>query len=114
MSARSHITSHVLDAATGSPAAGVPMTLEQRTSDGWVSLAQAVTDADGRVSQFGPVSVPAGRYRVTFDTEAYFGARGEKAFYPEVQVVFELAEVDAHYHIPLLLSPFAYSTYRGS
>jgi 5-hydroxyisourate hydrolase len=101
MSARSHITSHVLDAATGSPAAGVPMTLEQRTSDGWVS-------------QFGPVSVPAGRYRVTFDTEAYFGARGEKAFYPEVQVVFELAEVDAHYHIPLLLSPFAYSTYRGS
>jgi 5-hydroxyisourate hydrolase len=114
MSARSHITSHVLDAATGTPASGVPVTLSQRTRDGWQTLAEAVTDADGRVSQFGPESVPAGRYRVTFDTEAYFATRGQSAFYPEVQVVFELAEVDAHYHIALLLSPFAYSTYRGS
>lgn len=114
MSGRSHITSHVLDAATGTPAAGVPVTLSHLSVDGWVTLAEAVTDADGRVSQFGPESVPAGRYRVTFDTQAYFASLGQAAFYPEVQVVFELAEVDAHYHVPLLLSPFAYSTYRGS
>jgi len=114
MSGRSHITSHVLDAATGTPAAGVPVTLAQLDGDGWVTLAEAVTDADGRVSQFGPESVPAGRYRVTFNTEAYFASLGQTAFYPEVQVVFELVEVDAHYHVPLLLSPFAYSTYRGS
>jgi 5-hydroxyisourate hydrolase len=114
MRGRSHITSHVLDAATGTPAAGVPVTLAQLAADGWVTLAEATTDADGRVSQFGPESVPAGRYRVTFDTQAYFASLGQKAFYPEVQVVFELAEVDAHYHVPLLLSPFAYSTYRGS
>jgi 5-hydroxyisourate hydrolase len=114
MSARSHITSHVLDAATGRPAAGIPVTLAQLSSDGWQTLAEAVTDSDGRVSQFGPARVPAGRYRVTFDTETYFASLGQSAFYPEVQVVFELAEVDAHYHVPLLLSPFAYSTYRGS
>lgn len=114
MSGRSHITSHVLDAATGTPAAGVPVTLSHFSSDGWATLAEAVTDADGRVSQFGPEAVPAGRYRVTFDTQAYFALLGQKAFYPEVQVMFELAEVDAHYHVPLLLSPFAYSTYRGS
>jgi 5-hydroxyisourate hydrolase len=114
MSGRSHITSHVLDAATGTPAAGVPVALSHLAVNGWVALAEAVTDADGRVSQFGPESVPAGRYRVTFDTQAYFASLGQAAFYPEVQVVFELAEVDAHYHVPLLLSPFAYSTYRGS
>ena len=114
MSGRSHITSHVLDAATGTPAAGVPVTLAHLSGDAWVTIADAVTDADGRVSQFGPESVSAGRYRVTFDTQAYFASLGQTAFYPEVQVVFELAEVDAHYHVPLLLSPFAYSTYRGS
>ena len=114
MSGRSHITSHVLDAATGTPAAGVPVTLSQLDGDVWRALADAVTDADGRVSQFGPENVPVGRYRVTFDTQAYFASLGQSAFYPEVQVVFELAEVDAHYHVPLLLSPFAYSTYRGS
>jgi 5-hydroxyisourate hydrolase len=114
MSTRSHITSHVLDAATGTPAAGVPVTLSQLSDVGWQVLAEAVTDADGRVSQFGPESVPVGRYRVTFDTQTYFASLGRDAFYPEVQVVFELAEVNAHYHVPLLLSPFAYSTYRGS
>ena len=114
MSARSHITSHVLDAATGRPAAGVPVTLAHLSGDGWATLAEVTTDADGRVWQLGPGSVPAGRYRVTFDTETYFASLGQAAFYPEVQVVFELAQVDAHYHVPLLLSPFAYSTYRGS
>ncbi|KJC63806.1 hydroxyisourate hydrolase [Agreia bicolorata] len=114
MSGRSHITSHVLDAATGQPAAGVPVTLAHLAGDEWHVLAEAVTDADGRVSQFGPEIVPVGRYRVTFDTHAYFASLGQAAFYPEVQVVFELADGEAHYHVPLLLSPFAYSTYRGS
>ena len=111
---RSHITSHVLDAATGTPASGVPVRLEQRGVDGWRTLADDVTDADGRISSFGPEALPAGRYRVTFDTETYFASLGKTAFYPEVQIVFTLADVDAHYHVPLLLSPFAYSTYRGS
>ena len=96
------------------PAAGVPVTLAQLDGDAWRVLAEAVTDADGRVSQFGPESVPVGRYRVTFDTQAYFASLGQTAFYPEVQVVFELTDGEAHYHVPLLLSPFAYSTYRGS
>jgi 5-hydroxyisourate hydrolase len=114
VTARSHITSHVLDAATGTPAVGVPVTLSQLAGDAWQVLAEAVTDADGRVSQFGPEAVPAGRYRVTFDTQVYFASLGQASFYPEVQVVFELSDAEAHYHVPLLLSPFAYSTYRGS
>ena len=111
---RSHITTHVLDAALGLPAAGVPVTLEQLRGAEWVTLAREVTDADGRVSQFGPAAVPAGRYRVTFDTGAYFAARQQPAFYPEVTITFDLASTEEHYHVPLLLSPFAYSTYRGS
>jgi 5-hydroxyisourate hydrolase len=114
MTDRSHITTHVLDAALGIPAAGVPVSLEQLADGSWVTIASGITDADGRITDFGPTAVPAGRYRVTFDTEAYFTSLGRDAFYPEVQVTFELADAAAHYHVPLLLSPFAFSTYRGS
>lgn len=111
---RSHVTSHVLDAATGRPARGVGVRLEAREGGGgdWTSIAEAVTDADGRVSRFGPEALAQGVYRVVFDTAGYFGDR--PTFYPEVVIVFELAAASEHYHIPLLLSPFAYSTYRGS
>ena len=112
MSARSHVTSHVLDSTTGRPAAGVGLRLEGRADAGWTLLGEAVTDADGRASQLGPEALAAGVYRVVFDTAAYFGDR--PTFYPEVVIVFELAATGEHYHIPLLLSPFAYSTYRGS
>jgi 5-hydroxyisourate hydrolase len=112
MIARSHVTSHVLDATTGRPAAGVPLRLEARTGAGWAFVGDAVTDADGRASQLGPEALAEGVYRVVFDTARWFGDR--PAFYPEVVIVFELAAASEHYHIPLLLSPFAYSTYRGS
>ncbi|WP_136708250.1 hydroxyisourate hydrolase [Agromyces sp. H66] len=114
MSARSHVTSHVLDASLGRPAAGVAVRLERRDrlADAWSPVADAVTDADGRASRLGPEALDAGVYRVVFDTGAYFGDR--PTLYPEVVIVFELAETSEHYHIPLLLSPFGYSTYRGS
>ncbi|MCU1447828.1 hydroxyisourate hydrolase [Cryobacterium sp.] len=114
MSPRSHVTTHVLDAVSGSPATSVGVVLEQHLEGSWHELATARTDADGRVADLGPEAVSAGRYRVTFDTGSYFSARGQTTFYPYVTIVFELDDESAHYHVPLLLSPFAYSTYRGS
>ena len=111
---RSHVTTHVLDSTIGLPAAGVPVTLEHDELGNWVMVGSAETDADGRVSSLGPVALPAGRYRVSFDTATYFREQEVNAFYPEVQIIFELHDTAAHYHVPLLLSPFAYSTYRGS
>jgi len=107
----SHVTTHVLDAALGRPAAGVPVVLADETG---AVLASAVTDADGRVADLGPDALPAGAYRLTFDTAAYFAASERRSFYPRVTIDFDLADEAAHYHVPLLLSPFAYSTYRGS
>ena len=100
------LSTHVLDAVTGAPAQGVPVRLER---DGAV-LAEAVTDADGRVRDRGPLTV--GVHRLTFDTAAWFGAT--PTFYPEVTIAFTVTDPGAHHHVPLLLSPFAYSTYRGS
>jgi hydroxyisourate hydrolase len=111
---RSRITTHVLDAARGIPASGLEVILEQRADDDWTVLGRGRTDIDGRIDTLGPRELPAGRYRVTFDTGAYFARQNTAAFYPEVVVVVELADPAAHYHVPLLLSPFAYSTYRGS
>lgn len=114
MSVRSHITTHVLDAARGVPASGVEVTLEHADGGSWTTVATCRTDADGRINDLGPEHVAAGRYRVTFDTGSYFAAQGTKTFYPEATIVFEFDDEAAHYHVPLLLSPFAYSTYRGS
>ncbi|KZX19739.1 hydroxyisourate hydrolase [Rathayibacter tanaceti] len=110
----SHVTTHVLDAVRGLPAQKVPVALEAGSSSGWQRLVEARTDADGRVSAFGPERLPAGVYRVVFDTATWFAASGTESFYPEVVVAFRLDEGTEHVHIPLLLSPFAYSTYRGS
>lgn len=109
----SHITTHVLDTALGRPAAGVPVELATRQGDTWTVLATSATDEDGRVRDLGPETVASGRYRIRFDTGAYFAATGQRGFHPEVVVVFEVAD-PGHHHVPLLLSPFAYSTYRGS
>ena len=114
MSPRSHVTTHVLDAVSGNPAASVGVVLEQHIEGSWRELATARTDADGRVADLGPEAVSAGRYRITFETGSYFSARGQSTFYPYVTIIFELDDASAHYHVPLLLSPFAYSTYRGS
>ena len=112
--ARSRVTTHVLDAVAGRPAQDVAVTLERRGTDGWEPVAQGRTDADGRVGRLGPDELGAGTYRVSFAVGDYFAGRGQDAFYPEVVVSFALTEPAAHYHVPLLLSPYAYSTYRGS
>ena len=108
----SHITTHVLDAARGRPANGVAVQLLARDGDAWEQIAEAVTDADGRASQLGPERLAPGDYRLRFDTGAYFDAQQVPTFYPEAVVTIRVGE--EHCHVPLLLSPFAYSTYRGS
>ena len=110
----SHITTHVLDAARGKPAAGVAVRLEAAKAQEWTSLAESVTDADGRVRELGPEQLDAGDYRLTFGTGDYFDRLGIESFYPQVQITFRIADPAQHYHVPVLLSPFAYSTYRGS
>jgi 5-hydroxyisourate hydrolase len=110
----SAITTHVLDVSRGSPAGGVPVTLEIRSNDGWKMLGGGRTDPDGRAYELSGDEIEAGIYRLTFDTAAYFAACGVDGFYPIAQVVFEVRDPSAHHHVPLLLSPFGYSTYRGS
>lgn len=111
----SQITTHILDTAAGRPAAGVPLQLARQADNGWELLAEGVTDDDGRVANLlGAEALPAGTYRMHFDTAHYFASLGSTGFYPWVDVVFALAAGGDHYHIPLLLSPFGYSTYRGS
>jgi 5-hydroxyisourate hydrolase len=110
------LSTHVLDATSGRPAADVLVRLERRGPDGWSPAGAGQTDADGRLrledGTAGQGFEP-GTYRITFATGAYFEAHGTASFYPEVTVTFEMSS-DGHYHVPLLLSPFAYSTYRGS
>lgn len=105
------ISAHVLDASEGVPAAGVEIQL--LTGDG-TPLAAARTDVDGRVGELGPDALPPGSYRVLFSTGDYFATRGQDCFHPVVEVRFTVAADQSHYHIPLLLSPYAYTTYRGS
>lgn len=112
--ARSRVTTHVLDAVSGRPARGVTAQLARRSAHGWDEVAEGRTDTDGRIADFGPVDLEPGVYRVVFDTETYFAAAGIPGFYPEVSISFTLDDTHAHYHVPLLLSPYAFSTYRGS
>jgi 5-hydroxyisourate hydrolase len=117
MSARAPITTHVLDTSRGRPAGGLAITLETSgDAGGWRELGRGVTDADGRAAGLlAPgTRLESGTYRLTFDTASYFRAQGTRGFYPYVQVVFEITETGAHYHVPLLLNPYGYSTYRGS
>jgi 5-hydroxyisourate hydrolase len=112
----SGITTHVLDTARGKPAEGVAVILEIRTEDGWLNLGNAATDPDGRARRLLPegAALMSGTYRLTFATGAYFRDLGIESFFPETVVVFEVKNPEQHYHVPLLLSPFGYSTYRGS
>jgi 5-hydroxyisourate hydrolase len=112
----SQITTHVLDISIGRPAAGVPVILEmEKAGAGWKELGRGVTDSNGRLGDLmAPGSLKEGTYRLTFDTRAYFGGRKMEALYPQVSIVFEARRASEHYHIPLLLSPYGYSTYRGS
>ena len=111
------ISTHVLDTALGRPAAGVPVRLERREKSGdWWLLASAQTDQDGRCHQLLPdeSALSAGLYRLAFDTGSYFAAAKITALYPLVDVTFQVRDGETHFHIPLLLSPNGYTTYRGS
>ena len=112
----SGLTTHVLDLGLGRPARGVTVRLARRNdAGGWAPVAERVTDEDGRVRDFlGGAPLETGRYLMTFLTGEYFRARGERSFHPEVPVAFEVGDPAQHYHVPLLLSAFGYSTYRGS
>ncbi len=115
MAQRSAITTHVLDTARGCPAAGVPIALEVKRAGAWVAVGNGTTDADGRLGGLcQPSPIEPGVYRVTFDLAAYFALTDTQSFYPEAQVVFHVRDGGQHYHVPLLLSPFGFSTYRGS
>lgn len=107
----SYITAHVLDSVTGTPAQGITVTLE--TTDG-TFIATAETNGDGRVPDLGPETLESGDYRITFATGDYFVGQNQPTFYPFVTVNFTVQAEQRHYHVPLLLSPFAFSTYRGS
>jgi len=112
----SGITTHVLDTAQGRPAVGVAVTLSVRAGDGWTELTRAATGADGRVPNLLPAQAPdapGATYRLQFETGAYFAAQGIATFYPAIEVVFTRQD-DRHHHVPLLVSPFGYSTYRGT
>jgi 5-hydroxyisourate hydrolase len=109
----STLSTHVLDTSLGTPARGIRVTLE-RAADG-ASLGTGVTDADGRIAELPALRGPlvAGEYRLRFAVAEYFATTGRDTFYSEIVVAFRVA-ADQHYHVPLLLSPFGYATYRGS
>ncbi len=109
------ITTHVLDTALGRPAAGVPISLELAAGDMWLPIGVGHTDGDGRLRTLTPAGALAvGTYRIRFDTAAYFSSQRIEAFFPVVEIQFAVLDGGSHYHVPLLLSPFAFSTYRGS
>ena len=111
----SAITTHVLDTSRGRPASGVAVKLERETAHGvWQQIGKGVTDADGRARDLMSEGLSEGTYRLSFATGAYFAAQEIETFYREVVLVFTVSDPAQHYHVPLLLSPFGYSTYRGS
>jgi 5-hydroxyisourate hydrolase len=112
----SAITTHILDTARGKPADNVTVVLEYDGSDGWTTIAREQTNADGRVSALlaDDFDLQPGTYRLIFDTGDYFSVQGTESFYPLVMVAFIVRDTSQHYHVPLLLSPYGYSTYRGS
>lgn len=110
----STITTHILDTALGKPAAGVTMILEQADAEGWQPVATGVTNADGRVSDLTPQALPAGHYRLTAKIGDYFAADGRETLYVSAQIDFVLPTTGSHYHLPFLISPWSWSTYRGS
>ncbi len=111
----SQLTTHVLDTSIGSPGKNISVKLLQQDAGGWKAMAQSITDADGRISDLLPqgTCLPTGNYKLVFDTGSYFASMNVKGFYPEVEIQFMVTD-QSHYHVPLLISPFGYSTYRGS
>lgn len=115
MTARSPITTHVLDTSKGRPAVGVRVVLEVETLGQFVHVASGMTNDDGRIADLmTPGTLESGVYRLTFGLADYWLRHGIAGFYPEASIVFEVRDPEQHYHVPLLLNPFGYSTYRGS
>jgi 5-hydroxyisourate hydrolase len=111
----SGITTHVLDTSLGKPAPGVPVSLCARAGSTFNEIARASTDADGRVRNFLPdLPLVVGSYQLVFETAGYFRAASREAFFERVTLEFYVADSAQHYHVPLLLTPFGYTTYRGS
>ncbi|MCA4134736.1 hydroxyisourate hydrolase [Arthrobacter sp. M4] len=110
----SQVTTHILDTGSGRPAAGVAVELFMLDGGNWTSVASGTTDADGRIKDLGPERLSGGTYRLTFATGAYYAAHSTETFFPQVDLNFTVSDGGEHYHVPLLLSPFAFSTYRGS
>jgi len=111
----SQLTTHILDTTKGKPAPGVSIILYQQKNNNWIELVKGITNADGRIPNFLPKDtiLEAGIYKMKFETKAYFEKNLIASFYPYVEIVFDITTKE-HYHIPLLLNPFGYSTYRGS
>ena len=111
----SGITTHILDTSRGCPAAGVHVELHRKVGESWIAAGEGRTDSNGRCNTLmGDAQLEAGTYRLVFHTGAYFQARNTETFYLDIPILFEVREPSAHYHVPLLISPFGYSTYRGS
>ena len=111
----SSLSTHILDQGDGIPAVDVEVLLQQLTEGGWVQIGAGRTDADGRITDFGleePLST--GIFQLDFDTGDYFEKKGSSCFYPYVSVIFQMDDANQHYHVPLLLNRYGYSTYRGS
>lgn len=112
---KSPITTHILDTSLGRPAAGVLVCLERVLDGATHRVAEATTDSDGRIAAWmGDQALEVGHYRISFEIEAYFKKQGVVSFYPSASIDFWVRDTSQHYHVPLLLNPFGYSTYRGS
>jgi len=111
----SGISTHILDTARGCPADGVPVKLERQTSYGWTVLGSGRTDADGRVRNLtSGAALEVGVHRISFEVQVYHDRLDIEGFYPRASIEFNVRDASAHFHVPLLLSPFGFSTYRGS
>jgi 5-hydroxyisourate hydrolase len=111
----SGITTHVLDTSRGLPVANLRIELDRKSGAGWTPVGAGRTDENGRCHELlGAEPLATGTYRLVFHAGAYFQARQTEGFYSEIPIIFEVREVNAHYHVPLLISPFSYCTYRGS
>jgi len=109
------ISTHVLDISQGRPGSGVDATLEFNTPAGWEVHGSGTTDKDGRIDSLLPEdSLKIGTYRMTFDTRSYFHLKGQETFFPQIVIIFMVTHTEQHYHIPLLLNAYGYTTYRGS
>ncbi|WP_026553970.1 hydroxyisourate hydrolase [Arthrobacter sp. 35W] len=110
----SHVTTHILDTSSGKPAARVAVELFAADGTTWTHLAAGVTNDAGRIPELGPEVLAPGTYQLRFGTGAYFARTATETFFPEVVLTFTVTAGEDHYHVPLLLSPFSYSTYRGN